>query len=969
MRNRFLCLLLALILTLPLILASCSSEAELKVEAAPVYTLYCITGETTTPQAITQIEYELNRTLFYRIGSIVKLVMVTKDEYQELIQSKQQEVQDYLDGLITNDVSGNGESAGNNESAENSENSGKTAGGGKKQSLVNTAKLSQNAIDAGYELMSGEAILNDLENGIEIELECPRLDLFLVTDYASYLEMAENEDLAALDTVLSNEAKEITSNVHKSFFNAAKVGNKTYGVPCNTIIGEYTYLVFDKNVMEQTGIAQETLLSLEDLEDYLAAVKEKCPEAVPLANSITPPTFSYMFEDGFAAYVNNNGFVRPTYSDSSVNSYFTMMTRYSALGYFENADGKTGEDSDVPFGAKFISGTKAEMEALAEKNGYVFNQYSAPVATSENSIDSIYCLSALCPESWRTAAMEVLTELYTDPALQNTLLYGIETVHYRLDNNQVTRLNQDYMMNYAHTGNCFIAYTDKDAGDSINKWEDARKQNIDARESKTIGFTFVPQEFVFGTVKDENGEDKEWSLSEPDYQEILWNIVQPHYEKLMNGTAVSFDYQQEAATAREAAMQSIRDELLETYQMRLQATYTADVKDEIISEKGEQFRATALAQTKDELVSAFSSNSRKKKLREALTEENPDASEEEIESMMEQILNDKDTLWEKYRTIVRKESQWEDALESGYQALLDEAIEQRTQAILNGSEYLRKLNAIPTSQEFLDEYNTTVELEVEDVVRQTVETALSNLIKEYCDGILAECETALQSAIDQFAKDYSDAMQQLFRQGIYDQMKLQFRDASEDDLNRYTQDWMDFIEANAEADSSKLDSAMRRLISSQYPDLDEEGAKNKLTELYKLYEETFLPLYTNAYNKELTALCKIGYAAESSMKTFGKKTEEGDPAGDGETSGETSSSETSNSTSDATTSDTTSSTETSDVSGGTTDNPNDNPNDNPGEEPGDQPTPGQYKSYFEFVLTVKFQEPYYAQFGSPEPDR
>ncbi len=951
MRNRFLCLLLALILTLPLILASCSSETELEVEAAPVYTLYCITGETTTPQAITQIEYELNRTLFYRIGSIVKLVMVTADEYQELIESKQQEVQDYLDGLITYDTSEGGESAENNEGATNSESSGKTTSGGKKQSLVNTAKLSQNAIDAGHEVMSGEAILNDLENGIEIELECPRLDLFLVADYASYLKMAENKELAALDTVLSNEAKEITSNVHRSFFNAAKVGNKTYGVPCNTIIGEYTYLVFDKDIMEQTGIAQETLLSLEDLEDYLALVKENCPEAVPLANSVTPPMFSYMFEDGFVSYVNDNGFVRPTYSDSSVNSYFTMMTRYSALGYFENAEGKTGEDGDVPFGAKFISGTKAEMEALAEKNGYVFNQYSAPVATSENSIDSIYCLSALCPESWQTAAMEVLTELFTDPALQNTFLYGIETVHYRLDNNQVTRLNQDYMMNYAHTGNCFIAYTDKDAGDPINKWEDARKQNIDARESKTIGFTFIPEEFVFGTVKGEDGEDKEWSLSEPNYQEILWNIVQPHYEKLMNGTAVPFDYQQEANTARETAMQSIKDELLETYQMRLQASYTANVKDEIVSAQGERFRAAALAETKDELVNAFSSNSRKKKLREALSEENPDASEDEIESLLEQVLNDKDTLWEKYRTVVRKESQWEEALESGYQALLDEAIEQRTQAILSSSEYLRKLNAIPSSQEFLEEYNTTVELEVEDVVRQTVDTALSNQIKEYCDGLIAECETALQTAIDQFAKEYSDAMQELFRQGIYNQMKLQFRDASETDLNRYTQDWMDFIEVNAEADSSKLDSSMRRLISSQYPDLDEEAAKSKLTELYKLYEETFLPLYTNAYNKELTALCEIGYADESSMKKFGTKTEE-DSAGDGETSG---------STSEATTSAATSGTESGDGSGGTT--------EEPGEEPGDEPAPGQYKSYFEFVLTVKFQEPYYAQFGSPEPNR
>jgi len=194
MRNRFLCLCLALVMVLPFVLGSCSQVVVPPEVPAPVYTLYCITGDTTTDEAITKIEYELNRTLFYRIGSIVKLEFATADEYHDLIEAKMLEIEEYTTG--TNEK-------------------------GDKNTLLNTAKLSETAKAAGYGAMTGEAILSDLEAGIPIELECPRLDLFLITDYKEYLKMAENGDLAALDTVLGNEAKAIKSVVHSSFFNAA----------------------------------------------------------------------------------------------------------------------------------------------------------------------------------------------------------------------------------------------------------------------------------------------------------------------------------------------------------------------------------------------------------------------------------------------------------------------------------------------------------------------------------------------------------------------------------------------------------------------------------------------------------------------------------------------------------------------------------------------------------------------------
>lgn len=948
MRIRIVCLLLVLVLALPLVLASCNSATALEDVAAQVYTLYCITGATTTPEAITRVEYEINRTLFYRINSIVKLVMVTADEYRELIDSKMEEIQAYLDSPVEETSA---EGSEGNASDVSSATSSSGSSSGKKKTLVNTAKLSDHAKENKHTAMSGDAILEDLEAGIEIELECPRLDLFLVTDYETYLDLAESGDLAPLDTVLSNEAKAIKSYVHSSFFNAAKVGNKTYGVPCNTIIGEYTYIVFNKDVLDASGVAQETLYSLEDLTDYLAIVKEQNPEVVPLANAVTPSAFSYMFEDGFAAYVNESKVVLNTYKDSRVNEYLTMLTRYSSLGYFENNAGKTGEDEDVPFAVKFISGTKEQMEALAKENNYVYNRYSVPIATSENSIDSIFCLSTLCPTSWQTKAMEILTELYTDEDLQNTFLYGIENENYRLEGNQaegyqVTRINHDYMMDPAHTGNCFIAYTDLDAGDSLTKWTDARDQNVEAVESKTIGFTFEAEEFTFSKLNEE-GKLEEYTIAEPDYEEILWNIIQPYYQRLITGTAIDFDYIAAREEADAAARESIRESLLATYEQRLKLRYTANLEQQVKEQYEEQYRAMAEAQVKENIVADFDTNSRRRKLRTQLESENPDASDDEIDALLESTLTNADLLWENYRTIVRTEDQWKDQIEDAFDDLMDERLQAETDRILESAAYLSELNNIPNTAAFQEDYAYGLEVEVIDTVNKNLDAMISELITEYCDQIIAECDEALKTAIDAFTEKYVAAAKETLELTVRKQVEIDYRseNLSEADLDARARDMLNLLENNAaNGDDAALEAATK-LFVRYYGDMEPEQLKAICDPWKDTYQKVYLPLYSKVYNGENQALYEIGYLGKDALTILGKDTSDDDDAageggdGDDTTSGETSSTEGTNG------------------SEGGTEEPTE-----PGEEPA---TPGSYASYYDFVFTVKLQGAYYAQFGEP----
>ena len=94
MKKGILCILLSLLLLAPMF-ASCQQEADFTETEARIYTLYTIVDESTTPEAIQKVELALNRILFYRLGVILKLEMVTEDQYDKLIEDKFAEVEAY----------------------------------------------------------------------------------------------------------------------------------------------------------------------------------------------------------------------------------------------------------------------------------------------------------------------------------------------------------------------------------------------------------------------------------------------------------------------------------------------------------------------------------------------------------------------------------------------------------------------------------------------------------------------------------------------------------------------------------------------------------------------------------------------------------------------------------------------------------------------------------------------------------
>ena len=95
MKKKFIALLLVTLMLFSGVLTSCSDTVEFDEDPAKVYTLYTIAEEGTTQEGIRATELALNRLVFYRLGFLVKLVMVPEAEYDQLIEDKLAELAEY----------------------------------------------------------------------------------------------------------------------------------------------------------------------------------------------------------------------------------------------------------------------------------------------------------------------------------------------------------------------------------------------------------------------------------------------------------------------------------------------------------------------------------------------------------------------------------------------------------------------------------------------------------------------------------------------------------------------------------------------------------------------------------------------------------------------------------------------------------------------------------------------------------
>ncbi|MBQ9921870.1 MAG: hypothetical protein IJO52_06765 [Clostridia bacterium] len=468
-------LLMAVVMVLTMVctmFTSCSDDKEVTADIGEnvttrkplALTVYGVTGESTTPEAIKEVEKYLNRISESEYSTTLVLKLYTEDEYTEVLDKAyvqlqhEAEVADFCAGAkkIADRVDKK-----RNKLLTEEEQSKKLA---EEKKAAEDKKLAEEkaAAELAEAIAAGEAEPEPIKG--------TQVDILLINDFDHYMKSinTENEEpvILPLDEYLKINSKILTDYIHPTLLSAAKIGGKTYGLPINKgLDAETTYCLINKELAEKYQFDTESVKNFANVEYFLGQVKAGEPGVIPL---LTPPeeVQGYDFYDNIIGHpigITNPEFgeytpvnCRRTYSEFAVTNFFELMSDFRERGYFPEIGADT---TGIPFAMDIRKGTESDV-AEWEAQGYIVEVYKTARATTENTLGAMYAISTY--SKYPDRCMEILELLYTDPDFKNIYTFGIEDVNYTANpDGTVKRLNNDYSMDFMKSGNTFIGLLDE----------------------------------------------------------------------------------------------------------------------------------------------------------------------------------------------------------------------------------------------------------------------------------------------------------------------------------------------------------------------------------------------------------------------------------------------------------------------------------------------------------------------------
>lgn len=707
--------LISLLVALMLVpsLASCSDTEDIEDTVIPVYTFYGIKGEGTTDDAVRAVELAINRILISRYTFAVDFRLFFENEYEEALNAAIKEVETYVAPAQTPLASG----------------------------------------EEDPYTYTEDKIIDMLESGKDFELREPRVDIVLCKDSAQYFSLSNAGKLVSLDITLENEGKVLSEYIHPTLFSLAKIGRKTYGVPNNVALGEYEYIIFDKQYLEENKYDYKTMKTLEDLEDYLALVKKNNKDVIPLKKAGTPATYQYMFGDNSPFYLNpttttsgeNTGRIYGTVDTELfayvVEDYATLLGKYRSLGYLSD-----GTDSDKDYAVTFLKGTPSDIDALEKETGKKFEHiiYKTPVATTE-SLGALYGISSTVSDTEVTTLIDIIVSLFTDKQIKNYFYYGVQGEHYIVDDNgfiePIKNGNTDkfeYNMDNEYTGNIYLAELKQ--GETKKMYEDIKAINLATTLSLTSGFSYVPKTYSKG--------DK--VLVEPNYVEILKEAVGDGVLKLSDGSLGIVDYDAFKATineelesyAKELIKTNYADALVEEYVAKNSAYLgTDEFKAQVEKEATDYVNNSIRLNAKDALTIEYS-----KKLKE----ENPEITTDELNAQVEALITE-DAIAE-YISKNFPESDIAALITTRKNLLIKNATDTIAKSYKESAAYTKAVSSYVASAEYTTAVNKYITDEGDAYVEKKFITEIENKILSECAKLQAVGFDKVKREIEAFNK-------------------------------------------------------------------------------------------------------------------------------------------------------------------------------------------------------------------------
>jgi len=457
--------------------------ADDAVTKTTTITLTAITGDSTTPQAIEDVQAAMNKLTKSEYKTQVILQLKTEDEYVEFIESQVEKIEA--------EIAAEEEAAAKaKEEAKKKKEAEKAANAAKKNrsKWTTTTKAETEDTTADTQAMTLD------EYGREVakypELEGTSLDILFITGLDMLQDFVEKEYLQSLDDELGNNSKILGKYIYPTFLSAGKVEGTTYAVVNNRLMGEYTYLKIDKELADKYMLFPDEVKTLKDCEVFLDNVKANEKDVVPLNQYIDLNYVQYV--TGERTVIGN--VIKPSFTTAnkalpknlfSVGDWVdhnTLMDKMQDGGYIGTGD---------RYAIEIVKGYITTPEEQNWEENYYVVEYEKPISKDETVFTGMFAVSAYASDLER--CMEIITMLNTDGALRDIYAYGVEGKNWELnEDGTVHMLNNDWSMDFYHTGNTFVGHAPETL--PANYAEIGKLQNIETLTGPYMSWTYLNEE-------------------------------------------------------------------------------------------------------------------------------------------------------------------------------------------------------------------------------------------------------------------------------------------------------------------------------------------------------------------------------------------------------------------------------------------------------------------------------------------
>ncbi|MBE6548017.1 MAG: hypothetical protein E7667_03960 [Ruminococcaceae bacterium] len=407
-------------------------------------------------------------------------------------------------------------------------------------------EAAKNRQDTSSDVNKEDEYVRNEETGI-LELKYPdakenQVDIIYLSGRERLMSYIDNEWIVPLDDDLAGVAASLSKCIAPALLQGIKRDMMTYAIPNNVQIGEYTYMLIDKEMYDSFGYGQQftSTTTLVDCKSFLndVANSSQYADVLPIASNFDETMSHFVWywhlgwqlvDDGLNAnameYIVGDGKGYSVFGalygdpakasrgqislgfnnlmlDEQYRTILATLQTYKCNGYYgELAEGQRAAISYL----KGDYGIKGEAEAnkgvYVGEDGreYYVSVVKYPEVTEEELYGNMLAVSASSEHA--STSMEIITAINTDPIFRNILQYGVEGKHYDFDEDSgalyripvnsdaVTNKGAEpiyYEMDIRKTGNSFVAHPEE--GLAPDYWENIKLQNGDAVVNPLLGF-------------------------------------------------------------------------------------------------------------------------------------------------------------------------------------------------------------------------------------------------------------------------------------------------------------------------------------------------------------------------------------------------------------------------------------------------------------------------------------------------